>query len=230
MIKLTRGEKQTNNNWGMQQQCKKKTPIKSKTTLGHGVKELTRIQAKLLNRVLCKWQLLFAKLFPWPTFFCLWDPSSPTRDWIQDPAVKVCSPNHGAPREFPGKYKLQQVPYTQTFKVWTFKGVNMHCINVRRRPGCNCSSPSISYGWRPSALPSPASSISSSQQLFLPVDSTPAPACQLLYWTTVLFKVLPCKTRNDFFVFVFYVLFVWINITQFVWTYLCDYLLQYSTL
>ena len=42
----------------------------------------------------------------------------------------------------------------------------------------------------PSALPSPTSSSSSNQSLFLPVRSMPAPVCQLLYCTTVLFKVL----------------------------------------
>ena len=37
----------------------------------------------------------------------------------------------------------------------------------------------------------------------------PAPVCQLLYYTTVLFKVLYCLITNVlFFVFIFYVLFV----------------------
>ena len=45
----------------------------------------------------------------------------------------------------------------------------------------------------PSALPSPTSSPSSGQSVFLPVRLMPAPVCQLLYWTTVLFKVLYCK-------------------------------------
>ena len=42
----------------------------------------------------------------------------------------------------------------------------------------------------PSALPSPTSSPSCSQELFFPVHLMPAPVCQLLYCTTVLSKVL----------------------------------------
>ena len=45
----------------------------------------------------------------------------------------------------------------------------------------------------PSALPSPTSSPSSRQELFLPIHWMPAPVCQLLYCTTLLFKVLYCK-------------------------------------
>ena len=53
----------------------------------------------------------------------------------------------------------------------------------------------------PSALPSPTSSPSSSQYLFLPVPSMPAPVCQLLYCTAVHFKVLYCKIKHVFFIF-----------------------------
>ena len=53
----------------------------------------------------------------------------------------------------------------------------------------------------PSALPSPTSSPRSSQQLFLPVHSMPAPVCQLLYCTTVLFKVLYCEIKSVFLYF-----------------------------
>ena len=50
----------------------------------------------------------------------------------------------------------------------------------------------------------------SSQWLFLPVHSMPAPVCQRLYCTPVHFKVLHCKIENvPFFVFVLHVLFVW---------------------
>ena len=41
--------------------------------------------------------------------------------------------------------------------------------------------------------------LSSLQSLFLPVQSVPAPICQLLYYTTVLFKVLYCKIKNVYF-------------------------------
>ena len=58
----------------------------------------------------------------------------------------------------------------------------------------------------PSALPSPTSPPSSNRYLFLPVHSMPTPICQLLYWTTGLFKVLYCKIKN---VFIFYVCFYW---------------------
>ena len=54
----------------------------------------------------------------------------------------------------------------------------------------------------PSALPSPASSPSSSQELFLPVHSVLAPVCWLMYYTTpVLSKVLCCKNKNVSFIF-----------------------------
>ena len=45
----------------------------------------------------------------------------------------------------------------------------------------------------PSILTSPTSSPSSSQSLFLPAHSMSAPICQLLFGTTVLFKVLYYK-------------------------------------
>ena len=53
----------------------------------------------------------------------------------------------------------------------------------------------------PSALPSPTSSPYSSQQLFLPVPSLPAPVCQLLYFTIVLFKVLDWRLKMFIFCF-----------------------------
>ena len=53
----------------------------------------------------------------------------------------------------------------------------------------------------PSALPSPTFSPSSRQQLFFSVHLMPAPVCQLLPQTTVLFKALSCKIRNVFFIF-----------------------------
>ena len=37
----------------------------------------------------------------------------------------------------------------------------------------------------------------------------PAPVCQLLYCTTVLFKVLYCKTKNVFFIFCVYLFFTY---------------------
>ena len=56
----------------------------------------------------------------------------------------------------------------------------------------------------PTALPSLTSSPHFSQQLFLPVHSMPAPVCQLLDYTTVLFRVLYSKIKK-IFVLVFYV-------------------------
>ena len=58
----------------------------------------------------------------------------------------------------------------------------------------------------PSALPSPAAAASSSGTLVARFLSA-RPLCQLLYCTTVLFKALCYKIRNDFFTF-FNVLFV----------------------
>ena len=58
---------------------------------------------------------------------------------------------------------------------------------------------------------SPTPFPSSSQQLFLLTHSMPASVCQLLYCTTVLFKVLYCKIKKVFFIFClleFYVLFM----------------------
>ena len=58
------------------------------------------------------------------------------------------------------------------------------------------------------ALSSPTFSPASSQQLFLPVQSVPAPVCQLLYWITVLSKVLYCKIKNIIFIFCICFLYV----------------------
>ena len=52
----------------------------------------------------------------------------------------------------------------------------------------------------PSALSSPTSSPSSSQQLFLPGHPMPAPVCQLLSYTTILFRVY-CTVRFQIFIF-----------------------------
>ena len=60
----------------------------------------------------------------------------------------------------------------------------------------------------PSALPSPSSSPLSRQELSLSVHSMPAPVCQLLYWTTVLFKVLYNKIFKCF-LFFFVVVFMY---------------------
>ena len=53
----------------------------------------------------------------------------------------------------------------------------------------------------PSALPSPTISSSSSQCLFSPVQSMPAPVCQLLYWLLYVSRycTLYCKIKNVFF-------------------------------
>ena len=53
----------------------------------------------------------------------------------------------------------------------------------------------------PSALPFPTSSPYSSQQLFFPVPSMPAPVCQLLYFIIVLFKVLYWRLKVFIFFF-----------------------------
>ena len=80
-------------------------------------------------------------------------------------------------------------PQTQTLKLRIFKAVNV-CLCVRSRKLVHVYASSVS-------LPLPTilqryhlpPSLSSSQQLFLPVHSIPAPLCQPLYCTTVLFKV-----------------------------------------
>ena len=72
------------------------------------------------------------------------------------------------------------------------KGTRTHSISLRFE--WSCSLPSASYCWRSLALPSPAFSPSSSQQLFLPVHLLSAPVWQL-------FKVLFCKIKNIFKIF-----------------------------
>ena len=72
------------------------------------------------------------------------------------------------------------------------------CISVR--PEWHPSFPCY-YHWRSSALPSLSSSLPFSRLFFLPPHSVPAPVCQLLFCSTVLFKVLFCKTKNVFFLF-----------------------------
>ena len=56
---------------------------------------------------------------------------------------------------------------------------------------------------------SPTSSTSSSQELFLLVRSVPAPGCQLLYYTTIHFKVLYWKIKNVYYCVWFYALYLW---------------------
>ena len=55
------------------------------------------------------------------------------------------------------------------------------------------------------SAPIPSFSPSSSRYLFLPVHWIPVPVCQLLYCTTVLFKVLYCQIKmfSSFFVLAF---------------------------
>ena len=53
------------------------------------------------------------------------------------------------------------------------------------------------------SAPIPSFSPSSSRYLFLPVHWIPVPVCQLLYCTTVLFKVLYCKMKKCLF-FMYY--------------------------
>ena len=59
----------------------------------------------------------------------------------------------------------------------------------------------------PSALPSPTSPPSWSQEPFLPVHSTPAPVWRLLYCTTVLFKILYYTIQKCSLYFLLYIAF-----------------------
>ena len=65
--------------------------------------------------------------------------------------------------------------------------------------GCNL--PSISYCWWSFSSTSSTSSPRFSQLLFLPAHLVPAPLCQLLSCTTVLFKVLNIRWKKFFFMF-----------------------------
>ena len=86
------------------------------------------------------------------------------------------------------------------------KGPNVHpSASGMSEPAAGPPSPITEHALAP---PSPTSSPSSSKSLFLPVPLMPAPVCQLLCWTAVLFKVLSWKIKNAFFIFsVFYALF-----------------------
>ena len=107
-----------------------------------------------------------------------------------------------------------------SFKLQTFKDVNMHSITIRHE--WDCSGPPASYCWCPfssaiSCLPcllqsAPflarcwcpfSSAISSLPCLLLPVHPVPAPGCQLLCYTTVLCKVLYSKMKNVHFLCLF---------------------------
>ena len=72
------------------------------------------------------------------------------------------------------------------------------CISVSgvTESAARCPSPAAEH---PSALPSPTSSPFSSPTLSLPVRSVPVPVCQLLFCTSVLFKVLNCMIKNVHF-------------------------------
>ena len=88
--------------------------------------------------------------------------------------------------------QLQQVPYIWTFKMQTFKDVNVCSINIRQ--AWNCSLSSISYCWQ-------SFSSTISHFLSLLVSNSSRLACQLLYYTTVLFKVVYYEIKNVFFIF-----------------------------
>lgn len=139
-------------------------------------------------------------------------------------------------------------PACESFKVWAFKVANMlsHVQSCKLAPFKEALLSFRGTGpehrlvherqeWVPLQLAlhllllmtlrvPPTLTPFSSQWLFFPVHSMPAPRCQLLYSTAVLlFKVLYCKilfyfiffVLQDFkcflyfFVFVFHVLFVW---------------------
>ena len=69
-------------------------------------------------------------------------------------------------------------------------------------PSETAACPSSPTAGNPSAPPSPTSSPSSSQWLFSPVDSMPAPMCLPLFCTTVLLKVVYVRLKY-FLCFVF---------------------------
>ena len=77
---------------------------------------------------------------------------------------------------------------------WTQRGTGSHATHVRRE--WNRSSPSVPCCWWSFGSPCPSPSPPTSS---LPVHSTPAPVCQLPYWTMVLLKSLYCFSLLLFF-------------------------------
>ena len=103
---------------------------------------------------------------------------------------------------------IQEAPNTQTFRLWTFRDVNVLLVLARNQNPCHQHQAWVKLQ---SALhlllltilqlchlvpplPPPISN-------FLPVHLIPAPVCQLLYCTAVFFKVLDCKIKNVYFLF-----------------------------
>ena len=73
------------------------------------------------------------------------------------------------------------------------------CLNIRHEAACT----PCPVADDPSALPSPTFSPPSRQQLCFSLHWMPAPVGQLLYFTTVFFKVLHCKIKNVLFLVCF---------------------------
>ena len=103
---------------------------------------------------------------------------------------------------------IQEVPNTQTFKLWTFRDVNVLLVLARSQNPWHQHQAWVKLQSAlhlllltvlqlchlPPALPPPVGN-------FLPVHLIPAPVCQLLYCTAVLFKILDCKIKNVYFLF-----------------------------
>ena len=98
----------------------------------------------------------------------------------------------------------QEVLYTQTLKLQTRKDVKVRSINVSDPAARPLSTIADNFSALPSPTPSPCS-VSNSSCL---IPSMPAPVCQPLPWTTVLFMVLHCEIENVYLVFAFCAFFV----------------------
>ena len=95
-------------------------------------------------------------------------------------------------------HRYSASPLLENCQVASFQRCEPALSSITSAAGDTTARPPSPTAADPSALPSPTSSPSSSQSLFLPVHSMPAPVCQLLSWTTVLFKELYYKIKNGF--------------------------------
>ena len=96
------------------------------------------------------------------------------------------------------KFTYTYVTYIQTFKLWTFKDMNLCSTTIRR--GWHASLPSVSCCWR--SFSSAVSHVLVLLQLVTLLHSMTT-LCQLLYCTTVFSRYYTLKSKNVLFFYLF---------------------------
>ena len=79
--------------------------------LGAGLHQHRGAQAQVLGWIWTRAFFLFVLFFLlfWGMPLCMWDPSSPTRDWTRAPALEARSLNHWTTREVPERESESEI-------------------------------------------------------------------------------------------------------------------------